>query len=118
MAEQICPSCLTKSKVYHRVNRLRYPLEWRCGKCGNQWTTRTDYEREDYDKAIELDPNDVFVYTNRGKAYEGLGQYQRAIADYDKVIELEPDGLHTFGAHYRRQKAFRSLDESKGNAPY
>ncbi len=36
---------------------------------------------EDYDKAIELDPNDAAAYYNRGISYSELGQDQRAIED-------------------------------------
>jgi tetratricopeptide (TPR) repeat protein len=46
---------------------------------------------EDYDKAIELDPNVSVAYHNRYDSYSNLGQYQRAIDDYDKAIELDPN---------------------------
>ena len=45
----------------------------------------------DYDKVIELNPNDDVAYNNRVVAYSALGQYERAIQDYNKVIELNPD---------------------------
>ena len=64
---------------------------------------------EDYDKAIELDPNDAEAYNNRGNSYSDLGQYQRAIEDYDKAIELDPDYAE---ARIHRQRALRALDES------
>ena len=41
---------------------------------------------EDYDKAIQLDPDDTMAYYNRGVAYKELGRYHRAIEDYDRVI--------------------------------
>ena len=41
---------------------------------------------EDYDKAIQLDPEDAMAYYNRGVAYKELGRYHRAIEDYDRVI--------------------------------
>ena len=51
------------------------------------------YQRaiEDYDKAIELDPNNDRTYQQRGDCYVELGQYQRAIEDYGKAIELDPN---------------------------
>ena len=64
---------------------------------------------EDYDKAIELDPNDAEAYNNRGNSYRDLGQYQRAIEDYDKAIELDPNDAE---APTHRQRALRALDES------
>jgi tetratricopeptide (TPR) repeat protein len=45
----------------------------------------------DYDKAIELKPDDAISYYGRGLAYALKGGYDLAIADYDKAIELKPD---------------------------
>ena len=33
---------------------------------------------EDYDNAIELDPNDARAYGNRGHSYSDMGQDRRA----------------------------------------
>ena len=41
-----------------------------------------------YDKAIELDPNNAISFANRGSAYHMLGNYKKAIADYEKAMEL------------------------------
>ena len=46
---------------------------------------------EDYDKVIELDPNDAEAYNDRGSSYHRLGQSERAIEDYDEAIKLDPD---------------------------
>jgi tetratricopeptide (TPR) repeat protein len=43
----------------------------------------------DYNKAIELNPNDADAYDNRGKARKGKGDAQGAIADYTKAISLD-----------------------------
>ena len=43
----------------------------------------------DYDEAIELDPDNSYCYCNRGIAYEKMGEYQEAINDYNKAIELD-----------------------------
>ena len=45
---------------------------------------------KDYDKAIELDPQDAQAYVNRGSAYGYGGQYNRAIQDFDTAIKLNP----------------------------
>jgi len=39
---------------------------------------------------IEIDPEDVFAYTNRGSAKQDSGDYQGAISDYNKAIEINP----------------------------
>ncbi len=51
-----------------------------------------EYDRAiaDYDKAIELKPNNPVAYNNRGNAYSSKREYDRAIADYSKAIELDP----------------------------
>ena len=68
----------------------------------------------DYTKAIHLGlPRShhsggnplVVAYSNRGLAYDGIGQYQRAIQDYDEAIQLDPDyawAYHDRGMAYHR----------------
>src|SRR6516165_4910804 len=43
----------------------------------------------DFDRAIELNPDDAVAYDNRGYVYDAKGDQDRAIADYDKSIELD-----------------------------
>ena len=44
---------------------------------------------QDYNKVIQLNPNDAEVYNNRGVAYmDGLKQYERAIQDFNKALQL------------------------------
>ena len=50
-----------------------------------QWQAAID----EYEKAIELDPN-AAAYYNRGITYAELGRLELALADYDKAIELDP----------------------------
>ena len=45
----------------------------------------------DYDKAIQLKPDDADAYSNRGLAKDNLGQHAVAIQDFDKAIQLKPD---------------------------
>ena len=56
---------------------------------------RQDLAVPGYSKAIELDPENVFYYWERGRAYWVMSrQYQKSLDDYDKAIELEiPQGL-------------------------
>ena len=50
-----------------------------------------EYQRaiEDYDKAIQLDPDDAMAYNNRGVAYYYLGQYTKQAADRAKACSLD-----------------------------
>ena len=45
----------------------------------------------DYDKAIQLKPDDADAYYNRGLAKRSLGQRPAAINDFDKAIQLKSD---------------------------
>jgi tetratricopeptide (TPR) repeat protein len=44
-----------------------------------------------YNKAIEINPQLVKAYNNRGIAYTWKKQYDLAIADFNKAIELDPN---------------------------
>lgn len=45
----------------------------------------------DYNRAIQLNPQDADTYVNRGIAYEKKGEMKKAAADYGRVLELQPD---------------------------
>ena len=45
----------------------------------------------DFDKAIELLPDDVDNYHWRGSCHQEAKNYPAALADFDKAIELQPD---------------------------
>ena len=65
---------------------------------------------EDYDKAIQLDPDDAWAYSGRGYAYRALGLHQRAIQDYDKAIQL--DRFYAV-AYNNRSIAYGKLGQDK-----
>lgn len=46
---------------------------------------------QDYNRAIELNPNYAEAYNNRGITKSNLKDYRGAIQDYNKTIELNPD---------------------------
>lgn len=52
----------------------------------------------DYDKAIQLNPNDDLAYYGRGMAKDDLGQHFAAITDYDTAIRLKPDSAYAYQA--------------------
>jgi len=45
----------------------------------------------DYNKAIQLRPNDALSYVNRGNAYMDTEKYDRAVADYTNAIRCDPE---------------------------
>jgi len=63
---------------------------------------------EYYTRAIELNPECVNVYVNRGLAYDMLGQHQKAIDDCTKTIQLNPKYLL---AYLARSFVYNKLGE-------
>ena len=55
--------------------------------------TAIDYEvvKNDLDHVIQLAPDFVYGYYNRGNVSSLLKDYRAALVDYDKAIELSPD---------------------------
>ena len=51
----------------------------------------------DYNKAIEINPDDADAYNNRGWVLYNLGKDKEAIADYNKAIEINPDHAKAYG---------------------
>jgi tetratricopeptide (TPR) repeat protein len=45
---------------------------------------------QNYNKAIELNPDEAVYYKNRGDVYKDLDELEQAIRDFDKAIELDP----------------------------
>ena len=46
---------------------------------------------EDFNRAIEINPNYAEAYNGRGWCYYGLGQFSAAISEFNKAINLYPE---------------------------
>ncbi|NCQ94316.1 MAG: tetratricopeptide repeat protein [Microcystis aeruginosa W11-06] len=46
---------------------------------------------DDYNQAIELNPNHANAYNNRGNLYQDLQKYELALDDFNKAIEINPN---------------------------
>jgi tetratricopeptide (TPR) repeat protein len=62
---------------------------WNCKALALDSLKQFDDSIEAYNKAIELAPNYLWVWNNRGEAYAELGNTQAALADFQKAIELD-----------------------------
>jgi len=62
----------------------------------------------DYDKLIELDPNNADAYYERGDFYYETDEYNKAMADYSKAIQLNPNYAD---AYYNRGCAYGEISE-------
>ena len=61
---------------------------------------------EDYNKAIEINPNYVHVNFNRGLVYHNQGNIQLALEDYNKSIKIDSnytDAYNNIGSIYYEQ---------------
>ena len=56
---------------------------------------------KDFDRAIQLNPNESLIYTNRAAAYEGLRKYDLAIKDCDKALALDPNDVTSLSRRSR-----------------
>jgi tetratricopeptide (TPR) repeat protein len=63
----------------------------------------TDLSIADYTAALEKDPNNALVYSNRGVAYADIGDYGRAFADCNRAIDLAPNLTYVY---YNRGVAY------------
>ena len=62
-----------------------------------------------YTAAIELNPENVRAYNNRGIAYRRIGNLDAAIADYSRAIYLNPENARAYnnrGVAYRHRGDF------------
>ncbi len=94
------PPTLTPNPVSESMSAADYVTR------GLAYYEQGQYEQAiaDYDRAIDLNPDDARPYNNRGNAYSKQGQYEQAIADYDRAIDLNPDDAP---AYYNRGLAYR-----------
>ena len=49
-----------------------------------------------FDKAIEINPNNEYSYNNKGCALSNLDEYNKAIIYYDKAIEINPNYFEAY----------------------
>jgi tetratricopeptide (TPR) repeat protein len=66
--------------------------------------------------AIRINPNDAESYNNRGAAYAGKGDYDRAIEDYTQALRLNPNNDNAYfnrGAAWYYKKDYARADWEK-----
>lgn len=72
---------------------------------GKACREKKDYDcaLNNYNKAIELNPQYIDAYYSRGIVYDDKGDYDQAIRDYTRAIELDPQYAE---AYYNRGFAY------------
>lgn len=80
--------------------------------------SKFDKAIKDFDKAIEIDPNDLASYIDRGKTYAYQKDYDNAIKDFEKVVETSPKGSQAEGAYYYLGRIYSLKYDSKKAVKY
>ncbi|GEM_PF-4872939 len=62
-----------------------------------------------YNKALELNPKNVWINYNRGMVYLMTEKFNDAISEFDKVLATQPDDGDT---HYYRGLAYEKLNKT------
>ncbi len=69
----------------------------------------------DYDRAINLDPQSEKAYNNRGVIYGKQGYDEKALSDFDQVIFMNPENSQAFNnkgmIYYMRQQYHQALQQ-------
>jgi len=68
-------------------------------------------DSEKFSQAIELDPSNHVLYSNRSGAYASLKDYQHALEDANKTTEIKPDWAKGWG---RKGAALHGLGDLVG----
>ena len=58
---------------------------------------RLNKHREKFTQAIELEPGNHVLYSNRSGAYASLKDFDKALEDANKTTELKPDWAKGWG---------------------
>jgi tetratricopeptide (TPR) repeat protein len=76
--------------VFLSMAVIAYALAGAYTNRGDAYNHKGQYDRaiEDYNKAIQLNPNLAVAYNNRGVAYADKGQYGKAISDFQKACDM------------------------------
>lgn len=88
------------SKYQKQHDSLNNPASYYYERAGlrNEYFDR-DGAIADYNKVLEIDPDNIKTLYNRGLAKLDLSQLKQAVADFDKVIDLDPK--HKFAYNNR-----------------
>ena len=100
--------------VFHRTTPLKSGWKFSNAlKSALEKARRYDYGGAiaDYDKAIEIDPENADLYFSRALFKNARADEEGALADYDKAIDLNPEHAN---AYNNRGDVKRALDEYQG----
>ncbi len=91
-------------------NRVEKDLAGVLYNCGTRNAKKGNLTQaiEDFTKAVEIKPDDIMAYNNRGSAFAQQGDYIQAISDFTKAIGINS---HDPAAYHNRAVAYYCLKE-------
>ena len=112
--QEALQTCSTALKYY------KSPQLWNCKALTFYSLEKYTEAIAAYNRALEIDPKNIWLWNNRGEAYVKLEEFDLAISDFKTAIELDPDRSfvpwNNLGKLYYQQKnyqqAIRSYDEA------
>jgi tetratricopeptide (TPR) repeat protein len=72
---------------------------------------RYDRALADFNRAIELNPEDATALGGRGETYRAMGRYEEALADFDRGLELDPEDAWALAGRGDTYRAMGRSDE-------
>jgi len=78
-------------------------------------TGKPDLAIADFNKTLEINPNDDEAYNDRGAAYLEIGKIDFAIADYNKSIQLNPSNSEPYRNRGAANMAADRLDAARAD---
>ena len=103
--------------IHQGIHEGAYTRFYRAFACQNRADKETnlkskqeEYEKaiKHYSKSVELKPDFIAAYDNRGIAYENIGTHASAIKDFTTALELNPQEA---GAYNNRGIAYQHIGE-------
>jgi tetratricopeptide (TPR) repeat protein len=87
---------------------------------GYSYNELGEYQRavQNYDQAIDINPESAAAYFNRGESYYFLQQYLEAVQSQNKAIEIDPQYVDAYisrGVDYYRLQQYPEAIQSQNN---
>jgi len=82
---------------------------------GNKSFAAKDYDKaiELFTKAIDLDPSNHVLYSNRSASYASLKKYDKALEDANKTVELKKDWAKGYSRKGAALHGLGKLEEAR-----
>ena len=102
------------------LNHYQTPQLWNCKALTLYNLQRYDAAISAYDRAIEIAPENVWLWNNRGEAYVRVEEVERAVFDFQQAIELNPNKSfvpwNNLGKLYYQQQDYQQAIEAYNQA--